>query len=241
MKKSFLNKGIIFILSVGLGVLLPIQLRHNVEDNIFVTIDSIQAMKNEITKNREEIDDINKLIEKKKKELENIEAADNKGDITDVLKNELYKVKVLAGYEDLEGPGILIRIEDNDEKYNIGEDIDDQIVHDTDILNLLNDLKVAGAEAISIKGQRVLVNSEIQCGGPIIWINKRAVTAPFVIKAIGDPKVLYASINAPGTYGYVLKNDYNIKMRTDTSDYILISRKQGDLSLEYIKPVKEGE
>ncbi len=65
----------------------------------------------------------------------------------------------------MEGPGISIKMYDNPDSQIVGLDINDDVIHDVDILNILNDLKIAGAEAISINGERVVSNSEIKCGG----------------------------------------------------------------------------
>lgn len=58
------------------------------------------------------------------------------------------------------------------------------LVHDEDILKVVNELRAAGAEAISINGQRLIANSEIICSGPTIRVNRRPLAPPFVIKAL---------------------------------------------------------
>ncbi|MTI66582.1 MAG: DUF881 domain-containing protein [Firmicutes bacterium] len=239
--KNILGKATIFTMCVVTGIFLSIQLRQNNEWNQLVTLSSIEDMKNEISNTQNQISNIEKIIEKKRKELKNIKSAVNEGNISEVLEKELKKVRKIAGYEDLQGPGVIIKIADNNERYIVGQEAADDIVHDRDILNILNDLKMAGAEAISIKGQRVLLNSEIQCGGPIIRINGRSLTNPFIIHAIGDPKLLYAAVNAPNTTGYILKNLYKLEIKTQPSDNIIIRKHKGDLNLKYLKPVKEGE
>ena len=91
-----------------------------------------------------------------------------------------------------------------------------------DILRLVNDLKIAGAEAISINGQRLLSNSEINCAGHTIRINNQFLLSP-CYKAIGNPKVLEAALVAPGSYGELLKQ-YGIYIKVDTSMNVQIPR-----------------
>lgn len=241
MKRRYLDKTIIFSMCLVLGILLPIQIRQNPEENIIVSLNSIQAMENEINNTQTEIADIKELIEKKNEEIKNIQSALIEGNISEILEEEIEEVKAIAGFEDLQGPGIIVSIADNDDKYIVGGNALEDIIHDSDVLNIINDLKVAGAEAISIKGQRVMSTSEIQCGGPIIWINKNSVTNPFVIKAIGDPKALYAAINAPDQTGYILKNLYKLEVKTEISDNVLIPKFLGELQINHIKPIEEGE
>ena len=121
---------------------------------------------------------------------------------------------MVAGFENVKGPGIIVKMEDNMAEEAFGQEYDLDIIHDVDVLRIINDLRDAGAEAISINGQRVLSISEIKCGGPIIRINGRSVGTPFYIKAIGDPKLLNAAINAPNTYGYALKTIDQINIET---------------------------
>ena len=64
-----------------------------------------------------------------------------------------------------EGTGVEITVKDDPQATNIGifEDISDHIVHDADLRALVNDLKNAGAEAISINGQRLVNTTAITC------------------------------------------------------------------------------
>ncbi len=66
-------------------------------------------------------------------------------------------------------------MEDNLSESAFGQEYDLDLIHDIDVLRIINDLRGAGAEAIDINGQRVLAISEIKCGGPIIRVNGRSV------------------------------------------------------------------
>ena len=83
--------------------------------------------------------------------------------------------RVLAGLTDIHGPGVEIVLNDR-KKDNIMPDemfsITDFIVHDSDLLEVVNELKAAGAEAIGINGVRILGNSRISCGGPTINVER---------------------------------------------------------------------
>jgi uncharacterized protein YlxW (UPF0749 family) len=74
------------------------------------------------------------------------------------------------------------------------------VIHDADILNIVNELRAAGAEAISINDERVTATSNIRCGGPTINIDGKRHAVPFVIKAIGNPRTLEAGATAPSGY-----------------------------------------
>ena len=240
------NSGIIWliILSILLGVLLSLQMKQNIDDYDLVSLKNIQMMKNEINNIRKEMDDIKELTENKKKELEKLKTVidDEDEDISELLQDEIDKLKLVSGLEDVQGPGIRIIIDDNKDEAVVGEQINDDIVHDADIQIILNDLRKAGAEAISINGQRVMSRSEIKCGGPIIRVNGRSSAPPFVITAIGDPKLLYAAINAPNTHGWLLREVHKLRVEALMKDNVYVPKYYwAEQDFKYAKPKKEGE
>ena len=135
-------KIILTISSVIIGIIISTLMKANVEYYAPVTIKSIQNMQNEITMTKNEIVELNLVIEEKQKELEVLENI-SKGDenIIDILSGDLKFNKSQSGYTQLEGPGISIKMYDNPDSQIVGFDINDDVIHDVDILNILNDLK----------------------------------------------------------------------------------------------------
>ena len=107
-----------------------------------------------------------------------------------LLKEELDKARVLAGLTDVEGPGITLTIDDG----NYSAENNYAIITHEMLLQLINELNAAGAEAISINNQRIITITEIRQAG--IWINVNTVklAQPYTIKAIGEPKQLEAAL-----------------------------------------------
>lgn len=235
-------KIVLMFFSIIIGIFIATQIKMKLEIYAPVTVKSLQMTKAEIVSINNEISELNKVIKQKEEELkllENIAQGDD--NIIDILIEDIKHNKFHSGRTDLTGPGITITMYDNPEERVVGFDINDDVIHDVDILHILNDLKIAGAEAISINGERVLSTSEIKCGGPTIRVNGRSSATPFVIKAIGDPKLLYASVSAPNTYGDILKNLYNIGFEVESEDYIKIPAFRGTMNFRYAKPVGKGD
>lgn len=243
MKKEFTNKIVLLFFSVVLGIILAMQMKYNNDEYTLVSLNSIHMMKNEVENSKREINNLREMIKKRQKELENFKKAiDENGNITSILKKELEEAKLLAGMADVHGPGIMVLLDDNEEEYREGEDLNLYIVHDMDVVLIVNDLLAAGAEAISINGKRLTSASGIICAANVIIINGEEIGAPFIIKAIGDPKLLSAAINAPNTYGWELKEYFGIIVETKQSDDIPIPRYLGEPEFRYAKPIeKEGE
>jgi uncharacterized protein YlxW (UPF0749 family) len=107
------------------------------------------------------------------------------------------QLRLLLGHTKGQGPGIKIMLEDSE--YNSAStNPNDYIVHDSHIFKVLNELKISGAEAISINGRRLKANSYISCNGPVITIDDAQYPAPFVIEAVGDQDVLLAALELTG-------------------------------------------
>lgn len=235
-------KLILMLFSIIIGVFIATQVKMQLEIHSPVTLKALQTTKAEITATNNEISQLNKIIKMKEEELQLLESI-AKGDdnIIDIFNLDIKTNKAHSGQTALEGPGIIITMYDNPEERMPGFDINNDIIHDVDILNILNDLKIAGAEAISINDERVLSTSEIKCAGPTIRINGRSSATPFVIKAIGDPKLLYASVDAPGTYGDILKNLYNIGFELESADSLIIPAYSRSFNFNYAKPYGKGD
>lgn len=241
MKKNN-PKIVLTLFSIIIGIFISAQMKSNVESYAPVTIKSIQDTKVEINKIKIEIEELNKIEKEKIKDfetLENLSLGDE--NIVDVLNKDIEFNMGRSGHSDLQGPGIRITMYDNPSNQVVGFSVSDDIIHDVDILNILNDLRVAGAEAISINDERVISSSEIKCGGPIIKLNQKSLGTPFIIKAIGDPKLLMAAVNAPGTYGDILKTVYKIGFEPQSEDKVLIKSYSGRFSFKYAKPKREGD
>lgn len=232
----------VFSVSVILGIILAVQVKQKVPQMIPVTLKSIESTKNEINALNKEIEELKIMIKDKEEKIKTYESiVSGDENIVDLLKEELYKNKAVAGFETVKGPGIIVKMEENMDENAFGQSFDLDLIHDADVLRIINDLRVAGAEAISINGQRVLSMSEIKCGGPVIRINGKSVGVPIYIKAIGDPQLLSAAINAPNTYGYALKTIDQISIETTMEDEIIIPAYSGAFEFKYAKPIREGD
>lgn len=239
-----IDKGKILILvsSIGLGILTSTMMKSNLESYVPVTLQSLEVMQEEVKVINNETNQLKEVFEEKQKELQSlIGLSYSDSTIVDKLNIDLISSKSTSGYIALEGPGIIIKMYDNPEDEIVGKDVNDDVIHDLDVLNILNDLRIAGAEAISINGERVVSSSELKCKGPVIGINGISIGTPFIIRAIGDKKLLMAAVSAPNTYGDALKNIFSIGFEPEVEDELFIPAYSGKFSFKYAKPKGEGD
>lgn len=134
------------------------------------------------------------------------------------LVEEAEVLRLLIGDIPSRGKGITISLEDG--AYNPSqENPNDYIVHESHVFKVINELKISGAEAVSINGQRLHANSYIRCTGPVIVVDGKTFPAPFIIEAVGDPKVLLSAVNLGGGIVDQLTSD-NIVVTVGEKDLI---------------------
>ena len=188
----------------------------------------------EVLKYKEKYDNTYNELEKAEKELEEERQSSTKNDSELEQKEEQIKQgNKIIGLTDVTGPGVIITVNDSKKDVNSVLNTSDLIVHYEDILNIINELKNAGAEAISINDQRIVPTSSIICGGSIIEVNGEKIGAPFIIKAIGLPEML-SGLSRPGGYLEILKDD-TIEVELKTSNNIVIPKYTGVINYKYIQ------
>ncbi len=195
------------------------------------------SLRAEVLKYKEKYDNKYKELENAEKQLEKERESSTKNDGNLKSKEqEITTANKIIGLSEVKGPGVVITLTDSKKDISSSLNPSEMIVHDLDILSVINELKNAGAEAISINDQRLTPRSGIICGGNIIDINGEKVGAPFVIKAIGLPEQLSA-LNRPGGYLELLKG-YSIGVKLEKSNNITIPKYTGTITYEYAKNVK---
>lgn len=158
-------------------------------------------------------------IEEYKQELENDE------NTSSVLESEVKEAESYLGYTNLQGQGIIITLQDKD-IYEVGY---------SNLLKLINELKSAGAEAISINDERIVSTSEITAvNGNIILVNSKKLSGPYVIKAIGDEKYLESALTIKGGYIDEIKLE-GLSIEYSIEDNIEIPAYKGEIVFEYAK------
>lgn len=190
----------------------------------------------EVLKYKERYENKYRELEKAEEELE--KERENSTKDNEDLENkekEIQQGNKMIGLTEVTGPGVIVTLSDSKRDASSVLNANSLIVHDGDILSVINELKNAGAEAISINDQRLVPTSSIVCGGNIIQINGEKIGAPFVIKAIGLPEQL-AALERPGGYLEILKG-YSIEVDFKKSNNITIPKYTGVISYKYAQSV----
>ena len=205
------------------GICIQIKTVKNISSTISQNYKE-NSLRAEVLKYKEKYDNLLKETEEIDKELQQqIENATENNSELEEAKNQINEGNKIRGLTEVTGSGVIITVADGD--------ID--LVHDSDILKIVNELKNAGAEAISINGQRVILTTSIICGGNIINMNGERIGSPFEIKAIGSPEAL-ANLSRTGGWLSILK-ERGIKVsEPKKSNNITIPKYSGVLNFKYV-------
>lgn len=145
----------------------------------------------------------------------------------EVINNELEQINMSLGKTDVQGSGIEVILTDanNEEIPKINAD---------DLLVIVNALKLAGAEAISINDERIINMSDIVDVDTYIKVNGNRILSPYVIKAIGNQTYLESQLLGNGGYVDDLqKSGYSVEIQKN--DNVEILKYNGEIKTKYIE------
>lgn len=191
-----------------------------------------EELRTELANWKEQYDEANEQYEQKSATLQEYKEKEESDAETENLVNaELANVNLILGKTDVEGEGITITLRDS------SNDDGDLLTITTDNLNtIINELKMAGAEAISVNEERIINMSDI---APIndkslILINGQRVISPYVIKAIGDSTYLESTlVGKGGSIDELEKLGYDVAV--EKSDKIKINKYNKEIDSKYMQ------
>lgn len=157
---------------------------------------------------------------------------------TDMHDKVPEKINLLAGTTAVKGPGVVLEIEDSKKMISSTDNTNLYIIHDEDVLKVINELRAAGAEAIAINEQRLISTSEIRCAGPTISINNTRISAPYEIKAIGNAKNMENAIKMRGGVAESL-SVWGIQLNVHKDENIIIPAYKGAVQFKYVTALEQ--
>lgn len=137
------------------------------------------------------------------------------------ISKEIEENEKLMGVTDVKGEGITINILDGND-----------LIHQEDLIILIDELKNSGSQAISINDQRIINSTYIFCDGSVILIDGIKIGNPFTIKAIGNSETIYGALTRNKGYVETLEKS-GIDIKIEKNKEITISKTNKDISSNY--------
>lgn len=235
---SIKDKVIIAIVCMALGVVLSIQFRI-VQGNKGALLPNQKSteLSNELKKVQDEKEGLLRELAQLEQQLSDFQNSASKENV--LIKNlnqELDKYRVIGGFKDVRGPGVIVTVDNPPKDANFNADVN--IVYEYELLlSLINELKAAGAEAVSVNDQRLISTSEIRSAGNAININAVPQKPPYIVKAVGNKDTLDGALNQ--VFGIVsILRDHRYLVSVQKQDDISIVRYKDVVKLKYAQPVE---
>ncbi|WP_086736785.1 DUF881 domain-containing protein [Streptomyces glaucescens] len=202
---------IVAVLLFGLGFGLAVQVASNSDGD-----DALRGARQEdLVRILDELDDRTQRLEDEKQGLEKqrdeLENSSNQAE--EARRQTIEKERqlgVLAGTVAAEGPGITMTIEDT--KGTVEADM---------LLDAIQELRAAGAEAIQVNGVRVVAGTYLTDSGESVSVDGNKINAPYRFKVIGKPQDLEPALNIPGGVVQTLEKE-QATVTVERSDKIVV-------------------
>lgn len=218
-----------------MAIYIQINTIEEATKSVGTTLKDNSDLKDELLSRQGKYESLYKKLEESEKKLERVRLnAAAKNETDSINEAEIKNNQKLLGLTEISGPGYIIKLDENKE-INADEvlNISGYIVHEEDLLYIVNELFNAGADAVSINNQRVVSTTSILCDGNIIRINGKMVGTPITIKAIGYPERIDGALNRPGGYLQLMAND-GVEVYVEKTDNITIPKYEGVYTYEYL-------
>lgn len=194
-------------------------------------ITSIETMretelKEELSSWKEKYKEVNQKYEEINQKVEEYkEKKQSDSETSELLQSELQQLNMGLGKTDVQGEGIIVTLTDTD----------DFKINDNNLLIIVNDLKLAGAEAVSINDERIVNMTDIAyIGNTFVKVNGQRISSPYVIKAIGNQTYLESGLlGNGGSVDKLQKDGYDVKIEKNKKVKIL--KYNEEINTKYIK------
>jgi uncharacterized protein YlxW (UPF0749 family) len=225
------------IICIVLTFVIAIQIRtvDDMSQDVGLNFRDNGKLIDEYRKTRDRHNDSQKTLRKLELNLEKARNEASQGNENDIwMEEEIRASSRMLGLTDVSGSGVKITLDDNRE-VNPNEvfNISNYLVHEADIVAIVNELFNAGADAISINGHRVVHTTSIYCDGNIVRINNERTGVPIVINAIGRPERMELALIRPAGYVSLMREE-GVPVSVEKMDTIKISRFSGVFSYNHI-------
>lgn len=166
------------------------------------------------------------------------QAAGANTDRLEALRAELERQQLLAGRVAVQGPGIVVIVDDSEAQIPPGADPNQYIVHEHDLRDIVNVLWMAGSEAIAINDERLVSHSSVYCVGSTVMVNDTRLSPPYLIRAIGNPRVQADYVRNP-SYLKSLKEKqrlYGLRFDVKSETSVTLPAYGGGFLVQHARP-----
>ncbi|MEU0006092.1 DUF881 domain-containing protein [Streptomyces sp. NPDC006314] len=202
---------IVALLLFGLGFGLAVQVASNSDSGSALRgarQEDLVRILDELDSRTQRLQDEKQGLEKQRQELQS--SSDQAAEARKQTAEKERQLGILAGTVAARGPGITMTIEDM--KGTVKADM---------LLDAIQELRAAGAEAIQVNGVRVVANTYFTDSGKSVSVDGNKINAPYRFQVIGKPQDLEPALNIPGGVVQTLEKE-QATVTVERSDKIVV-------------------
>jgi uncharacterized protein YlxW (UPF0749 family) len=201
---------IVAVLLFVLGLGLAIQVRSNSDESALrgARQEDLVRILDELDNRTQRLEDEKQRLEDQRTELEN--SSDQAEEARKQTQEKEQQLGILAGTVAAQGPGITLTIRDPA-----------RTVDSDKLLDTIQELRAAGAEAIQVNGTRVVASTFFVGTAGDIEVDGKRINAPYTFEVIGEPQDLEPALNIPGGVVQTLEKE-QATATVERSDKIIV-------------------
>lgn len=201
---------IVAVLLFVLGLGLAIQVRSTNDDSALrgARQEDLVRILDELDGRTERLEDEKQRLDDQQTELEN--SSDQAEEARKQTREKEQQLGILAGTVAAQGPGITLTVQDP------GDSVDSDM-----LLDAIQELRAAGAEAIQVNGVRVVAATYFSGSGGDISVDGKRIEAPYLFKVIGKPQDLEPALNIPGGVVQTLEKEQATATVADADEIVV--------------------
>ena len=241
-KKRIWGYLLVCVLTLAIGFLIVLQIKTTAQTGNYaggmISLAQDQASAAELKQVKDEKNALLKELSDLEAKVKEYENSTTDGNLIIQEKNkEIEKYKMASGVTDVVGKGVVVFVDDPIAQPGVKQE--SVITYNYELLLVLvNKMREADAEAVSINGQRITAYTEISLAGNNININDIPTAPPYEIKAIGNPKTLESTLSIRYGILYSMENDYGLQVSLSQEEKVHIPRYSGVITFDYAQTVK---
>ena len=133
---------------------------------------------------------------------------------------------------------MLVTLDDSPRVVGPADDANNFIIHDYELRDVISLLWLAGAEGITVNGERIVNVSSLYCVGSTILINDTRLSPPYEVRAIGDAAEMEQAVQDPKNLGKMKARVkmYGIQLKSALQKDLLLPAYTGNLTIRYARP-----
>jgi uncharacterized protein YlxW (UPF0749 family) len=216
------------LVAATVGFLVGVQARHREEVSGRLAAESPEDLTRILSDLNAEADRLARQVSELRVKLVRYRTSAEREDILlQDARKTLADLRVLAGTVPVQGPGVVVRISDPERR----------VTWDL-LLDLVQELRDAGAEAIAVDARRVVASSWFGPASSGVSLDGERLAPPYQVEAVGPGDAIAEALRIPGGPVAVISAQSSVTLDVESVDGLLLPALQRQIAFRYARPAQ---